>query len=133
MADSLTLSQFRDRLDGCTLRAQILDPEDDQRDPYEAEADQMRMIEWFFIHKNTDEDLQRRGDVLQNADHRERDLFRGRGEHQQGNGRHDPPADKKNIHQGSVVKEGAAAAELPETHIHQPYGKQDARLKCESV
>ena len=77
------------------MRDDVLDPEDDQGNPDDAETDEARSVERFFVKENADEELNGGRKILQDADHVERNFLRSRGEHEQWNGGHHTGANEQ--------------------------------------
>jgi hypothetical protein len=67
------------------MSSKILDPKDNEGNPDNAKADELRMVEWLFIQEYTDQKLHGRRDILKQTYHSKRDLSGGGGKHQERN------------------------------------------------
>ena len=111
----------------------VFHPEDNQRKPHKTEADQMGLVEPFVIEKDADEKLQGRRNILQNANHRQRNLTRGRCEHEKGDTGHYPGAYQQAVRGRPLMKEGARACELNECQIEHSDWKYKGSLESQPV
>ena len=55
------------------MKEEIFEPEDDQRQPYNAKTDQVGLIERFLINQHAKQELQGGRYVLENTDYGQRD------------------------------------------------------------
>ena len=111
----------------------IFDPENNEGNPDDAEADEMRLVERFFVEKDTDEELQRGRDVLKNANHRKWNLFSSGGKHEQRNCGDDARAHEEQVNRCAIVQETSRAIGLNKNKIDQGDGENNACFKCEAI
>jgi len=111
----------------------ILHPKDDERQPDDAEADQVGAVEGFLIDEDADQELQGRRDVLQNAHHREGNLLGGGSEHEQRDGGDDPRARQQQVNGHAIVQEGACPVGFDHEQVDQRGRENHRGLEGESI